>query len=104
MIDEAAIKQMKPSAIIINTARGNVIDEGALCRALQENRLGGAGLDVFEEEPFRQANPLAAMPNVVLTPHISAGTRDALKTKMRSLFNNVQRFFKGEPLENQVRI
>ena len=104
MIDEAAIKQMKPSAIIINTARGNVIDESALCRALQENRLGGAGLDVFEEEPFRQANPLAAMPNVVLTPHISAGTRDALKTKMRSLFNNVQRFFKGEPLENQVRI
>ena len=104
MIDEAALQLMKPNAIIINTARGTVIDEAALCRALQENRIAGAGLDVFEEEPFRPQNPLAAMPNVVLTPHISAGTRDALKTKMRSLFENVQRFFSGEALENQVQL
>jgi D-3-phosphoglycerate dehydrogenase / 2-oxoglutarate reductase len=102
MIDDAAIRQMKPSAIVINTSRGTVIDEASLCKALQENRIAGAGLDVFEEEPFRPDNPLAAMPNVVLTPHISAGTRDALKTKMRALFQNVQRFFNGEQLENQV--
>jgi len=102
MIDEAALKQMQPSAIVINTARGTVIDEAALCKALQEGRIAGAGLDVFEEEPFRPDNPLAAMFNVVLTPHISAGTRDALKTKMRALFQNVQRFFNGEALENQV--
>ncbi|MBT8364151.1 MAG: 2-hydroxyacid dehydrogenase [Deltaproteobacteria bacterium] len=104
MIDEAALKQMKPNAIVINTARGTVIDEPALCRALEKGRIAGAGLDVFEEEPFRPDNPLAAMPSVVLTPHISAGTRDALQTKMRTLFQNVQRFFNGEPLEHQVKL
>jgi len=104
MIDVAALAQMKPNAILINTSRGSVVDETALCRALQEGRIAGAGLDVFEQEPFRPENPLAAMPNVVLTPHISAGTRDALKTKMRSLFQNVQRFFRGEDLENQVTL
>jgi phosphoglycerate dehydrogenase-like enzyme len=103
LIDEAALRRMKPQAIVINTARGSIIDEKALCRALQEGRIAGAGLDVFEEEPFRPDNPLAALPNVVLTPHISAGTRDALKTKMRALFQNVQRFFKGQPMENEVK-
>ncbi|CAB1063864.1 D-3-phosphoglycerate dehydrogenase (EC [Olavius sp. associated proteobacterium Delta 1] len=104
MIDEDALKQMKPNAIVINTARGTVIDEAALCKALQEGRIAGAGLDVFETEPFQPDNPLAAMPNVVLTPHISAGTRDALKTKMRALFQNVQRFFNGDELENRVKL
>jgi len=104
MIDEAAFKQMKPNAIVVNTSRGSVIDEHALCRALQQDRIAGAGLDVFETEPFRTDNPLAAMPNVVLTPHIAAGTRDALKTKMRALFKNIQRFFNGEALENQVKL
>ncbi len=104
MIDATAIEQMKATAIIINTSRGTVIDEPALCRALERGQIAGAGLDVFEEEPFQPENPLAAMPNVVLTPHISAGTRDALKTKMRTLFQNVERFFKGEPLENEVML
>ena len=104
MIDEAALKQMKPNAIVINTSRGSVIDESALCRALKQGRLAGAGLDVFETEPFRSDNPLAAMPNVVLTPHIAAGTRDALKAKMQDLFQNVRRFFNGEALENQVML
>ena len=89
---------------MINTARGSVIDEAALYRALHEGWIAGAGLDVFEQEPFRPENPLAAMPNVVLTPHISAGTRDALRAKMRALFQNVQRFFNGEPLENRVNL
>jgi phosphoglycerate dehydrogenase-like enzyme len=104
MIDDAALNQMKPNAIVVNTSRGSVIDEAALCRALEQGRIAGAGLDVFETEPFRPDNPLAAMPNVVLTPHISAGTRDALKTKMRALFSNIQRFFNGESLENQVEL
>ncbi|MEJ2164948.1 MAG: 2-hydroxyacid dehydrogenase [Desulfobacterales bacterium] len=104
LIDAAALKQMKPNAIVINTSRGTVIDEQALCRALKQGRIAGAGLDVFETEPFRPDNLLAAMPNVVLTPHIAAGTRDALKTKMRALFKNIQRFFSGEALEDQVKL
>jgi lactate dehydrogenase-like 2-hydroxyacid dehydrogenase len=104
LINEAVLRQMKPQAIIINTSRGTIIDEKALCRSLQEGRIAGAGLDVFEEEPFRTDNPLAALPNVVLTPHISAGTRDALKAKMRALFQNVQQFFEGLPLENEVKL
>ena len=104
MIDAAALSRMKPGAIVINTSRGTVIDEAALCRALEDKKIAAAGLDVFEKEPFQENNPLAAMPNVVLTPHISAGTRDALKTKMRALFQNIQRFFNGEPLENQVEL
>jgi len=104
LIGEAALQRMKPNAILINTSRGSVIDEAALCRALEQGRIAGAGLDVFEEEPFRPNNPLAAMPNVVLTPHISAGTRDALKTKMRALFQNVRRFFEDQALENQVKL
>jgi phosphoglycerate dehydrogenase-like enzyme len=104
LIGEAALGRMKPQAIVINTARGTIIDEQALCRALQSGRIAGAGLDVYEEEPFRPENPLAALPNVVLTPHIAAGTRDALKAKMRALFQNVQRFFAGRPMENEVKL
>ena len=102
LMDAAAFGRLKKNAIVINTSRGTVIDEAALCTALDEGRIAGAGLDVFEQEPFQPNNPLAAMPNVVLTPHIAAGTRDALKTKMQALFQNVSRFFEGEPLENQV--
>ena len=102
MIDEAALSRMKSNAIVINTSRGSVIDEAALCRALEDKTIAAAGLDVFEKEPFQRENPLAQMANVVLTPHISAGTRDAIKTKMRALFQNIQRFINGEPLENQV--
>jgi phosphoglycerate dehydrogenase-like enzyme len=104
LIGKAALARMKPQAIVINTARGSIVDETALCRALQEGRIAGAGLDVFEEEPFSPENPLAALPNVVLTPHIAAGTRDALKTKMRALFQNVHRFFAGQAMENQVTL
>jgi D-3-phosphoglycerate dehydrogenase / 2-oxoglutarate reductase len=104
LIDDRALNRMKSTAILINTSRGSIVDEKALVRALQTGRIAGAGLDVFESEPFKPDNPLAAMPNVVLTPHIAAGTRDALKTKMRALFQNVVRFFNGEPLENRVEL
>jgi phosphoglycerate dehydrogenase-like enzyme len=102
LIDLSALKRMKKTAILINTARGSVVDEAALYAALSEGWIAGAGLDVFEQEPFSPDNPLASMPNVVLTPHISAGTRDALRTKMQALFKNVQRFFNDEPLRNRV--
>ena len=102
LIDRAAIARMKPGALIVNTARGGLIDELALAEALADGRLGGAGLDVFEKEPPATSDPLLALRNVVVTPHISAGTRDALVVKMRALFANVQRFYAGEPLANRV--
>lgn len=104
LIDSEALYKMKKTAILINTSRGSIVDEAALCNALKEGRIAGAGLDVFEVEPFQPDNPLARMENVVLTPHISAGTRDALKAKMRALFENLIRFFNGQEMENQVRL
>jgi phosphoglycerate dehydrogenase-like enzyme len=103
LIDANALALMKQDAIIINTARGPVIDEAALVQALTQGRLAGAGLDVFEDEPLSVHSPLVNMPNTVLTPHISAGTRDAFATKMCFVFANLHRFFTGEPIENEVR-
>ncbi len=102
LINRDRLARMKAGAYLVNTARGGLVDERALLEALQSGRLGGAALDVFEEEPVRAGHPLAGLPNVVLTPHISAGTRDALVTKMKAIFDNVQRFYRGEPLANRA--
>ena len=101
IIDAPALQRMRRGAYVINTARGGLIDEAALLRALESGHLAGAALDVFEQEP-PQASGLFALRNVVVTPHISAGTRDALATKMRALFANVERFGRGEPLVDEV--
>ncbi len=95
-------EQMRRSAILINTARGAIVDEAALIKALETKTIAGAGLDVFEQEPVRPDHPLLRMDNVVVTPHISAGTVDALRQKMRALFTNLQRFAAGRPIEDRV--
>jgi phosphoglycerate dehydrogenase-like enzyme len=74
MIGAAQLRRMKPTAFLVNTARGPIIDQAVLIRALQENWIAGAALDVFEEEPLPLPNPLAAMDNVILTPHAIAWT------------------------------
>ena len=102
LINGERLARMKRGSYLVNTARGGLVDEKALLDALQSGRLAGAALDVFEQEPVRAGHPLAALSNVVLTPHISAGTRDALATKMKALFDNVQRFYRGEALLNRV--
>ena len=102
IIGAKELAAMKRGAYLVNTARGALVDEAALVSALQSGHLGGAALDVFEQEPMPAAHPLARLPNVVLTPHIAAGTRDALAAKMRALFANVERFYRGEPLAHRV--
>jgi phosphoglycerate dehydrogenase-like enzyme len=86
----------------VNTARGALVDEPALVDALKSGRLAGVALDVLAQEPPDPKNPLLQMDNVLVTPHIAAGTRDALKAKMRAAFANMVRRTRGEPLMHVV--
>jgi len=77
-VGEQALALMKPSSIIINTARGPIIDQSALFHALQNRKIGGAGLDVFEQEPVARDNPLLGLDNIILTPHSAALTKECV--------------------------
>src|ERR1700724_37811 len=91
------LASMKPEAIIVNTSRGPMIDEAALARALADNKLFGAGLDVFDQEPPPPDNPLFALKNVVLTSHFAGPTWDNQIARLRNAYDNVQRVARGEP-------
>jgi phosphoglycerate dehydrogenase-like enzyme len=78
LIDDQALRLMKPTAFLINTARGGLVDEEALATVLREGRLAGAGLDVFQQEPLRH-NPFQGLDNVVLSPHLAAYSREGLR-------------------------
>jgi len=97
MINAETLRRMRPTAFLINTARGPLVDEPALVAALESAAIAGAGLDVFEHEPLPADHPLLRLPNVVLTPHISAGTKDALIAKMDACFANIGRVARGDP-------
>jgi len=100
MIDEAAFRAMKPSAVLINIARGGVVDEAAMIRALQEGRIAGAALDVFEQEPLPADNPLWGMDNVIISPHV-AGYTPHYHDRVFGVFSqNLTRFLAGDPLLN----
>jgi (S)-sulfolactate dehydrogenase len=77
LIGATRIQAMKPGAVLINTARGGIVDEAALAQALHDGRLAGAALDVFEREPLPAGSPLAGVPNLILTPHIAGVTRES---------------------------
>lgn len=88
MITAERLHQMKPSAIFINVARGEVVDEAALFTALKDGWIAGAGLDVFSQEPVSPDCPLLQLENVVLTPHVASGTEDSLRKKARAWYEN----------------
>ncbi len=102
MIDARALAAMKPGAILINTARGGLVDEPALVAALESGHLRGAGLDVFDQEPVDPANPLLGLPNVVLAPHQAWLTPETLDRSLAAAFENIRRLQADQPLLNQV--
>jgi len=97
LIDATAIARMKPKAILINTCRGEVVDEAALVEALQHGKILGAGLDTQEKEPPDETNPLLALPNVVLTPHSAGPTVDSFRKRFHNGYANIQRVAQGQP-------
>jgi phosphoglycerate dehydrogenase-like enzyme len=102
MIGAAELARMKPSAWLVNVARGKLVDEPALVRALESGAIAGAALDVFEHEPLPAASPLWSMPNVIITPHV-AGFRDDYWQAAADLFAaNLRRYLSGEALANIV--
>jgi len=102
LIDAARLAQMKPGAILVNTARGALVDETALAAALASGRLAAAGLDVFAEEPVRPDHPLLALPNVIAAPHLAWLTQETLARSLALALDNVQRLRRGAELLNRV--
>ncbi len=101
LIGEAELRAMRPNTYLVNVARGRVLDEQVLIRALKEGWIAGAGLDVTEEEPLPANSPLYTMPNVILTPHIS-GISVNYDTRLTELFaDNLRRFRNGQELRNR---
>ncbi len=102
LLGAAEFASMKPSGIVMNVGRGPVVDEPALIEALQARHVRGAALDVFSEEPLPPGHPFFGMSNVLLSPHCSDNTRDWLDQAMLFFYRNLERFSRGEPLENVV--
>lgn len=93
LVDAARLARMKPDAILVNTARGGVVDETALAAALRSGKLGGAALDVFDDEPLRAGSPLAGAPNLILTPHIGGVTRESNERVSSLIAERIRAFF-----------
>ena len=102
MIGEREFELMKPSAILINTSRGAVVDEDALYRALRNRKIWGAGLDAWTQEPTPPDNPILQLDNVVCTPHMATGTVESDRMKYQAAMDNFQRVLRGEPPINVV--
>lgn len=98
LIDDKAVALMKPGAVLLNTSRGPVIDSEAVAAALNDGRLGGAGIDVFENEPpIAAEHPLCGAKNAVLTPHVAFASREALEKRAEIVFANISCWLEGKP-------
>ena len=96
VVNARHLAMMKPTAVIINTSRGPVVDEAALLEALQQKRIAGAGLDVFEKEPVDPGNPLLKLENVVASPHSAGTTWDTWFRRADFAYKNMKRVWEGE--------
>lgn len=102
LINANALTAMRNDALLVNVGRGGLVDEAALCQALEAGELGGAGLDVFEVEPLPATSPLWALENVIITPH-SSGTSPGNDGRATEIFlENLSRYVRGEPMRNEV--
>jgi phosphoglycerate dehydrogenase-like enzyme len=102
MISAETLDAMKPGAWLINVARGRLVDERALLRALRDGRIGGAILDTFRDEPLQPSSPFYDLPNVIVTPHTSWSSARVLDRSVELFCDNLRKFATGEPLLNVV--
>ena len=102
LLDREHVARMKPTAVLVNVGRGEVVDEAALVDALQNGRLAGAGLDVFEEEPLPEGSPLWSMPNVIVSPHAAGRTPQYDRRALALFLDNLRRYESGDDLRNVV--
>lgn len=102
LIDGKAFARMKPGAVLINTARGQLVDEAALHAALVSGQISGAGLDVFAEEPVSKDNPLLGLPNVTVSPHLAWLTRETFERSIAIASHNALASLDGGPLAHRV--
>jgi phosphoglycerate dehydrogenase-like enzyme len=98
LIDDAALRRMRPDAVLINTSRAAIVDEAALLAALRENRIAGAGLDVFETEPLAPDSPWRTLPNVLATPHLGYVTERNYRTYFPEIVEDIGAFLDGAPI------
>ncbi|MHB9098050.1 MAG: 2-hydroxyacid dehydrogenase, partial [Syntrophales bacterium] len=96
LIGDREFSLMKPTAVLLNTSRGPIVDEKALVVALKEKRIAGAGLDVFEQEPITIDNPLLKLENVLLSPHIAGSSYEAWFRRSNFAWENIQRVASGQ--------
>lgn len=102
MIDASRLRLMKPSAYLVNTSRGGLVDEAALVRVLEDGGIAGAALDVFVQEPLPKDSPLTRLPNVVLAPHTGGGSGGGQKLLIAQVMENVAAFLSGGQLRNRI--
>jgi phosphoglycerate dehydrogenase-like enzyme len=98
LVGSRELSLMKPTAYLINTARGPIVDEAALVQALQTRTIAGAGLDVFDQEPLPPGHPLTVLDNTLLVPHIGYVTREQYQVRYRDTVENVAAYLRGQPL------
>ena len=103
MINATALRQMKPTATLINIARGPIVDTDALYEALRDGEIAGAGMDVTDPEPLPRDHPLLSLPNVTLLPHLGSATVETRRKMAEISIENLMRGLRGEPLLHQVR-